>query len=119
MNLCGQCGKIKHNVNRIRRIDRQVILGLLAGMPMGVITGCAMPLKLKEQQTPLDVNGIVISSRTGAPISWDEMIADLQTVRIVYIGEKHTSAAHHAMQLRVIRAMHALDPADGGRDGNV
>jgi uncharacterized iron-regulated protein len=38
------------------------------------------------------------------------MMADLQTVRVVYIGEKHTSAAHHAMQLRVIRALYALDP---------
>jgi uncharacterized iron-regulated protein len=96
--------------NRIRRIGRQAILGMLAGMLIEVIAGCAMPLKLKEQATPIDADGLVISGRTGAPISWDEMVADLQTVRVVYIGEKHTSAAHHAMQLRVVRALHSLDP---------
>jgi uncharacterized iron-regulated protein len=35
------------------------------------------------------------------------MMADLKTVRIVYVGEKHTSTAHHTMQLRVIRELYA------------
>lgn len=53
--------------------------------------------------------GTIISGRTGAPVSWKELQADLEAVRIVYIGENHTSAAHHEVQLRVIRALHDQD----------
>jgi len=45
----------------------------------------------------------------GQPVSFDAMLADLLTVAVVYVGEKHTSAAHHEVQLRVIRALHAHD----------
>jgi uncharacterized iron-regulated protein len=70
-----------------------------------------MPLKSNEDKLPAAAPGagIIISGRTGAPVSWDEMTADLQTVRVVYVGEKHNLAAHHAVQLRVIRALHAND----------
>ena len=36
-------------------------------------------------------------------------MADVRTARVVYVGEMHTSARHHEIQLRVIRALH-----DGG-----
>ena len=70
-----------------------------------------MPLKSNEDKLPAAAPGagIIISGRTGAPVSWDEMTADLLTVRVVYVGEKHNLAAHHAVQLRVIRALHAND----------
>ena len=70
-----------------------------------------MPLKSNEDKLPAAAPGagIIISGRTGAPVSWDEMTADLQTVRVVYVGEKHNLAAHHAVQLRVMRALHAND----------
>ena len=69
-----------------------------------------MQLKSHGKQPLPDGESVVISGRTGAAVSWDELMADLETVRIVYVGEKHTAAAHHAMQLRVIKALHAIDP---------
>ena len=36
-------------------------------------------------------------------------MADVRTARVVYVGERHTSARHHEIQLRLIRALH-----DGG-----
>jgi len=36
----------------------------------------------------------------------EEMIADLSGVQVVFIGEIHDQASHHAAQLQVIRALH-------------
>jgi uncharacterized iron-regulated protein len=84
----------------------------LAGIAMWGMGGCAMPHKPKGDQPPAAAPGagVLVSGRAGAAVSWDEMMADLQTVRVVYVGEKHTSVAHHAVQLRVIRELHARDP---------
>jgi len=70
-----------------------------------------MPHKSNGDKLPAAATeaATIVSGRTGAPVSWDEMAADLQTVRVVYVGEKHNVAAHHALQLRVIRELHARD----------
>lgn len=70
-----------------------------------------MPPKSNSEKLPAAASaaGVIISGRTGQPVSWEEMTADLQTVRVVYVGEKHNLEAHHAVQLRVIRALHAHD----------
>jgi uncharacterized iron-regulated protein len=70
-----------------------------------------MPLKSNGDKLPAAAPeaGNIFSGRTGAPVSWDEMVADLQTVRVVYVGEKHNVAVHHALQLRVIRELCARD----------
>jgi uncharacterized iron-regulated protein len=34
------------------------------------------------------------------------MLADLVTVRVVYVGEVHSDAGHHDIQLKIIRALH-------------
>jgi len=52
----------------------------------------------------------IISGKTGQPVSFDAMLADLLTAAVVYVGEKHTAAGHHAVQLRVIQALHRQSP---------
>jgi uncharacterized iron-regulated protein len=86
------------------------LCGLLS-VALWAIGGCAVPVKpdLVKPAKAAPAGGIIISGRTGAPVSWEEMQADLETVRIVYVGESHTSAAHHEVQLRVIQALHAQD----------
>jgi uncharacterized iron-regulated protein len=51
----------------------------------------------------------ILSGATGAQVGWDEMLEDLARARVVYVGERHPSAAHHRAQLRVIEALHARD----------
>ena len=46
--------------------------------------------------------GTIVSSNTGQPVSFAQMIADLATVQVVYVGEQHTCKEHHATQLQVI-----------------
>jgi len=50
--------------------------------------------------------GVIICARTGDRISFQELIQDLATSRIIYVGEQHTDKAHHAIQLKLIQAMY-------------
>lgn len=70
-----------------------------------------MPVKpdLLKSAKATPAAATIVSGRTGAPVSWEDMQADLETVRIIYVGENHTSAFHHEVQLRVIRALHDQD----------
>jgi uncharacterized iron-regulated protein len=45
----------------------------------------------------------ILSGTTGTPISYAEMLKDLENARIIYIGENHTDPVHHQIQLRVIQ----------------
>ena len=51
----------------------------------------------------------IVSGATGLPVGWEEMVGDLAAARVVYVGERHPSTAHHRAQLRVIEALHARD----------
>src|SRR5512143_419486 len=88
------------------RTIRLAAVCALFGVALWIIGGCSVPIKpeVREPAVPTPAGGAVISGRTGAPVSWEDMQADLQTVRIIYVGENHNSAAHHEVQQRVIRA---------------
>jgi uncharacterized iron-regulated protein len=83
------------------------LMVMLLAVVMGV-GGCAMPLKLPSEKAPVKAfaPGTILSAATGAAVSFDELMADVRTARVVYVGEMHTSARHHEVQLRVIRALH-------------
>jgi uncharacterized iron-regulated protein len=49
--------------------------------------------------------GVIISTKIGRPVSFEELIADLNSCQVVYIGEKHTNVSHHRIQLEVIQAL--------------
>lgn len=93
-----------------RTIGRAVVCALL-GVSFWAMGGCHVPVKpdFPKPAKAAPDGGTIVSGRTGAPVSWEDMQADLETVRLVYVGENHTSAAHHEVQLRVIRALHAQD----------
>ncbi|EFK94918.1 protein containing DUF399, partial [sediment metagenome] len=59
---------------------------------------------------PAFSEGAVISSKTGKAISFEELIDELSKVRVIFIGEKHTLAAHHEVQLAIIKRMYLKDP---------
>ncbi len=50
--------------------------------------------------------GSIVSGASGQPVTFDTMIQDLSGVRIVFIGESHTDAAHHAVQLKILKALY-------------
>ncbi len=89
-----------------RRRGGAVILSALLIAAVVAAGGCAMPIRT-EAPAEGPPPGTIIDGRTGAAVSFEAMVGEARTARVVYIGEQHTSAAHHAVQLRVIRALHA------------
>jgi len=54
--------------------------------------------------------GTIVSAVTGMPVGFETLVADLSRARVVYVGEVHTNAAHHEIQLNVIKALFAENP---------
>jgi uncharacterized iron-regulated protein len=51
----------------------------------------------------------VLRVRDGQIVSFSDMIRDLRTVSVVFVGEVHDSPRHHLVQLNVIRAFHEAE----------
>ena len=69
-----------------------------------IFYGCAgAPPKLhvKDSAEYFD-EGTIISGLTGRPVTFEAMLADLTANRVIYIGEQHTDALHHEIQLKII-----------------
>ena len=53
----------------------------------------------------------VLDARTGRTVAFEEMIDDLATVPMVFVGESHTNPEHHEIQHRIVEALSARNPA--------
>ena len=74
---------------------------------MGFVVGCAavpQGAHLKDTERQF-ATGQIISATTGASVAFDDMIADLTSCRIVYIGENHTNPFHHQNQLKILQTI--------------
>ncbi len=80
----------------------------------GMIGGCATlaPTKklLFEGTDQAYETGTIISVCHDGPISFEQLIADLNGVRVIYVGEKHTNRSHHKIQLEIIQAVFQQHP---------
>jgi len=74
--------------------------------------GCAGLVKNgPENEMPLLFNnGTILNTRTGSSLSYTDLIAELETVQIIYVGEQHTDPAHHAIQLNIIKDIFTQNP---------
>ena len=87
---------------------------LLAGLMLTVVLwGCTVTsiktLQIEHIPKPFE-EGLIISSKLGEPVSLGDLIEDLNSCRITYVGEKHTNAAHHKIQLQIIQALYQSHP---------
>ncbi len=94
------------------RIETGVVGPVLMMVLLAVtIIGCGvkktqmMPPKDPDNIVGAYMPGTILSGQTGQPISFETLIADLKPVPLVFVGESHTSPAHHAVQLKVIEAL--------------
>jgi len=71
--------------------------------------GCAAPAK-KTLISSLNMEfgaDSILSGNTGTPVSYAQMLKDLEDAQVIYIGENHTDPVHHRIQLRVIQDLTA------------
>ncbi|MGD9330716.1 MAG: ChaN family lipoprotein [Desulfobacterales bacterium] len=54
--------------------------------------------------------GTILSGPSGQLVSFDELVRDLATVRVVYVGEVHDNQDHHLIQTRLIEALYQQHP---------
>ncbi len=89
---------------------RSYIRFLAAGaLAATLVWGCAVAPKtlwMKDMKRAFSA-GQIISARTGEAVSFDEMMSDLQSVQVVYVGERHTDPVHHRIQLEILRRLSA------------
>ena len=85
---------------------------LLVAVLLMAIWGCSMtpqPTRIQGVDLPLEA-GTIIAARTGKPIAYDDMLADLRSVRLVFVGERHPDRAHHRVQLQLTRDLYRYTP---------
>jgi uncharacterized iron-regulated protein len=52
----------------------------------------------------------IISSPSGMSVPFSEMLQDLKTVKVTYVGESHPNPYHHQFQLKILKDLFAADP---------
>ncbi|MFP3980674.1 MAG: ChaN family lipoprotein [Desulfobacterales bacterium] len=74
--------------------------------------GCAP--KIERNRIPLLSEsyqpGTIVSADANGPVSFEQMIANLADASVVYIGETHTRAGDHDIQLKILKALHQRHP---------
>jgi len=80
---------------------------------MFLLWGCAVAPKtlfVKDLSQSFEEDTI-INTKTGKPISFEELLAQLGASRIIYVGEKHTDTSHHEIQLKIVKAIFESHPS--------
>lgn len=99
--------------SKIDRLGLWVNYLSAALIPMLFLWGCTMAPSKKlivEGMAESFREETIFSAKLGKPVTFDEMIADLNNCRIVYVGEIHTDSDMHRHQLEVIQALYREDP---------
>jgi uncharacterized iron-regulated protein len=83
----------------------------LPALAAAFLTACAgsQPMLSVEETGRKIAAGTIFDTRSGSAIPFETLIRDLASVQVVYVGERHTDAEHHRIQLKIIEA---LDRAD-------
>jgi uncharacterized iron-regulated protein len=72
-----------------------------------ILAGCTMKpamLTIDGLEKPL-ASGEILDTGGNKSLSFDQLINALDNVRVIYVGERHTSKDHHRKQLDVIKAL--------------
>lgn len=85
---------------------------LVAMFWLAAIPGCAVrPAMLTMTDTQArHASGTILAGANGRPLTWEALVEDLATARVVYVGEIHTNPEHHAIQARLIRELARRHP---------
>lgn len=75
------------------------------------IAGCGAAAPAPSDPTDADAAPRIVDVSTGETIDFDALIDRLASARVVYVGERHDREDDHAMQRRILEALHARDPA--------
>jgi uncharacterized iron-regulated protein len=78
-----------------------------------LIWGCAAKsntVMIRDTSTAVKVDSI-LSGNSGKTVSFEEMMADVNTYQMIFVGEKHAIQSQHANQLEIIKAVFKSNPS--------
>jgi len=75
------------------------------------LVGCGAAATAPSNANDVDAEPRFVDVATGETIAFDALIDRLAPARVVYVGERHDRAGDHAMQARILEALHGRDPA--------
>ena len=89
------------------RYGRWLFCFILITNMLMILGGCAVtPQTLKIIGKPEAFgDGRIVSGANATAVSFEALLEDLQNSRVIYVGEAHTSAASHRVQLEIIQAL--------------
>src|SRR2546425_11530029 len=67
-------------------------------------TGVAQTLLAEESAQPFQ-EWQILEVKTSRPISFTDLLTDLATVDVIYIGEEHSHRSHIEAALRILQAL--------------
>jgi uncharacterized iron-regulated protein len=88
---------------------RHILLGIFLITLLGACGVKTKKLMISETKEAYSEKTI-ISSHSGMPIPYSEMLADLKTAQVSYIGESHRDPHHHQFQLKVLKDLFEANP---------
>ncbi|MEJ2098861.1 MAG: ChaN family lipoprotein [Desulfobacterales bacterium] len=65
---------------------------------------------IKDTSTAVKA-GTIISGSSGKAVSFDEMMADLDSYQMIFVGEKHAIQSQHTNELEIIKAVFKHNPS--------
>lgn len=103
-------------INTFQTSDRLIKwpVYFISGLVLTVfLWGCSVAPNKKLQVEDMAKSfeeGTIFSAQLGAPVSLGELMQDLESCRITYVGEKHTNIEHHKIQLQIIQSVYGNNP---------
>jgi uncharacterized iron-regulated protein len=73
-------------------------------LSMTLLPAILLPVlaSLAGERRDAELDGVWVDVYQGEPISYDDLLKDLATADVVYLGERHTVQRHHAIQARIL-----------------
>ncbi len=87
-------------------MDKKIIILVVTTLSI-VITGLEIPGSADIGNVYESITKIY-SSRDGKTVSYNAMMKDLASARVVYLGESHTDMKHHELQLAVLKDLNGV-----------
>jgi uncharacterized iron-regulated protein len=78
---------------------------------ISVLWGCAGKSDTVLDTTKAVKPDTIIATKTNKTITFDQLMAGLTRHQIIFVGEKHTNSAHHAIQQKIIEAVFKNTPS--------
>ena len=81
-----------------------VVLAALIWQGCAVAPVTPVNLTIKDTDRKFAVDTI-IATQTRSTVIFEELLADLEQVGVVFVGEVHDNGAHHQIQARLVQAL--------------